>query len=264
MRRVFTRLRLSRWYAAGVWLSLVAGCAESPGHSAHIDLDASDDRSLPMTDGAIPRPDGTSPIADATEADSTDDVPDAPMLPDGAVQPLSLCPLDIPQAGDACSYGGLECEYGDDPDMRCNIVMACAAGVWVNGCPAKVSPVEVCCVGNGPACPQDLSGVAQGTACGSDYFACSYTNFRCFCDCVRDETTQTCETADGGAAANVWQCDTPSKPGCPAVRPRLGSPCSEIEDCPYEGNPLGSDGNDVACYFGYWMDSGGTCENDGM
>jgi hypothetical protein len=83
------------------------------------------------------------------------------------------CPSALPAAGDACD-GTLECEYGTDPDVRCDTVVTCTGGTWFT----TQSPSSSDCATTNPAtCPADYADV--GTMCSDPDTTCVYPQARC-------------------------------------------------------------------------------------
>lgn len=167
--------RTNSWWGAFVTLAsllvllALGACSES---TVATDAGQRDGGSF---DRAVPRVDAAG--HDARQADAGGEVASGPSLPDGAVAPVDLCPPDAPQLGQLCGTSGLECEYGSDPDLRCDAVFACAANLWVIGCPAAYdcnaglstqgcpfpdSGVQLCSMTNGSVCPASLDGVPEG------------------------------------------------------------------------------------------------------
>jgi hypothetical protein len=151
-------------------------------------------------------------------------------LPDGATQDAAVgpgaCPAALPAIGGACT-GTLECEYGSAPDVSCDTVVECSAGSWA----AKSSPSGASCQAapNPAACPSSYATLVTQTSCTPEGTACDYPEANCTC------ATQ-CQMV--GSMTLFWCCpDAPSSvPGCPTIRPRIGSACATPEaTCDYGG-----------------------------
>jgi hypothetical protein len=152
----------------------------------------------------------------------------------GDSSPGPNCPASA-QEGDHCSVEGIECEYGSDIRSSCNKVLTCSNGTFTMSkgfdptCPTSA---------NSPSCPASPSS-ATGT-CSDLGLACNYststqTQF-CTCNYMGGPPM-----IDGGMIAN-WQCSFGTATGCPAVRPKIGSSCSQPDlDCNYDvcGAPQG-------------------------
>jgi hypothetical protein len=147
------------------------------------------------------------------------------------------CPAGAPAAGAACPVAGAQCEYGDNPNVSCNVVAECGASGWI---PA---PTPACPSGT---CPASYSGVGQSAACSPSGLDCAYLEGQCNCSVAR------------GAAAPTWQCFTAMpKQLCPEPRPRAGSACYAIGTlCDYGAC---SGGVALICEGSYWQISAPQC-----
>jgi hypothetical protein len=153
------------------------------------------------------------------------------------------CPGQAPNVGDSCE-GTLECEYGSDPDVRCDVVVVCKGGQWANEFPAR----EACATTNPATCPASFSDV--GKTCSPVDITCVYPEARCSCS---THCGPLGFIGDGGPIAE-WCCldAPPSTPGCPSPRPRVGSACTAASSvtCDYgfcEGNVA------LQCDDGSWQ-----------
>lgn len=149
---------------------------------------------------------------------------------------LESCPTTAPTFGEACTPRGSAaiCEYGDDPWYDCDTIAFCDPTlVWhvfpTNltglGCPTTL-PSE---------CPPTFAELASGqTGCApsSEGVTCRYPDGTCTC-------------ASGGVS-----CTAPAKAGCPAARPRAGTPCSD--PCTTWGSGV-CDGQSMQCVCGTWQ-----------
>lgn len=142
---------------------------------------------------------------------------------------LQPCPATLPAAGTPCTPRGSAalCEYGDDPWQNCNTFAYCdSAGAWYT-----VAPSEPDCPTTLPSgCPASFAGAAGGP-CGST-LSCRYPEGSCSC-----------------SAAGLT-CTAPAAAGCPATRPRVGSPCSA--PCTTWGSGF-CDGYSMKCVCGTWQ-----------
>jgi hypothetical protein len=159
---------------------------------------------------------------------------------DGGTQPDAEsggCPSSTPANGSACASSLLLCEYGSNPRWACDTVALCSSSGWQVSPPASDCPT--------PTCP---TGVQPGASCdGAQSCDDSSASRTAFCSCVSGGPVH----SDGGPPGS-WIC-TAAAPGCPAVRPRLGSACAEPNlDCDY-GICAGPSGLDVMCSEGTWI-----------
>jgi hypothetical protein len=140
------------------------------------------------------------------------------------------CPPNVPSNAASCPRVGLACEYGDNANPSCNQIADCASSGW------NVPPLGPCASGT---CPAAYADVVQNKACSPEGLDCSYAEGQCDC-------TSTLPVA---SPAPVWECTTPAS-GCPAPRPRIGSPCTQPGlSCNY-GACTG--GVAVECENGIW------------
>src|SRR5271170_4379286 len=73
---------------------------------------------------------------------------------DGTSAVASGCPSSEPSG--ACSAEGLACEYGNDPDVRCDTLTTCTAGMWVG-----MRTSDGCDTTNPPGCPATYDAIPQ-------------------------------------------------------------------------------------------------------
>lgn len=127
------------------------------------------------------------------------------------------CLATTPSDGSMCGPQGLVCEYGTATVQACDTIASCNGGRWQVTAPG---PGGLLCMGGGVGeCPSSLSAVQVGSHCTPLALVCDYPQGRCACD-VRTGAPVT----DASAQA-TWICPSPG-PGCPAPRPRLGTPCT--------------------------------------
>jgi hypothetical protein len=95
-------------------------------------------------------------------------------------------------------------------------------------------------------CPPSFTTLPSGSPCPREPAAqCVYAEGVCGCESCRAD----------GASGNQWSCASwPTPDGCPAARPRLGSPCAtEGRVCGYGTACTISDGEpSMACNGGRW------------
>ena len=168
---------------------------------------------------------------------------------------IALCPLVSPVQGSPCAVNGLECEFGDDYDPRCNAQLVCSSGKWAGQivshgsgvtCPTSGPPVDPA-PANPTACPASLpSGACSGT------IGCTYGDTLCACgpECTKYPIVQ-CH--DAGID---WRCGLARKPNplCATPRPRLGEACStEAETCRVsEARAEPCEETNLVCHAGKW------------
>ncbi len=174
-------------------------------------------------------------IADLGDGGSTPDSGN----PDGGPGPGPSpdCPTSPPTQSSSCSKNGIQCEYGNDVRFTCNQIVACTNGSWdyaFNGDPSCPTPQ------NPSACPATFEQVQQGASCTPMGTSCNYSNSTAtrFCECnFMGGPIQ----IDGGPGA-TWECGFGTATGCPSVRPRIGTKCSQTDlNCSYDvcGAPSG-------------------------
>jgi hypothetical protein len=162
--------------------------------------------------------------------------------------PSPVCPDDAPAVGTPCTQNMLQCEYGNAWwDVACDVVVQCMSGQWAadtslgGTCAPKPGPNSADCP---PAIPMDLGPNDNDmmTACSQAGEQCSYRDGTC-----------TCVVSADAAAPSYWEC-VPG-PGCPGIRPPLGSSCMGADagmECPYE---LTCGGYAQICQGGVWQSS---------
>jgi hypothetical protein len=180
--------------------------------------------------------------------------------PDGG-QPAGACPATAPSAGSACTVpwdtvdGGpalLDCEYGGDPNLGCNVVMQCTSmdARWVAVDRSLLSSAPTACpsveAAGSALCPPGIATLLSGMGpdCSVQGFAnCSYPEGRCQCR--------------SNMGTSTWTCENSPADGCPRPRPRLGSSCSDTDagqlQCDYGYCfPPSTYGASQACFEGHW------------
>jgi hypothetical protein len=138
--------------------------------------------------------------------------------------PSGACPARPGIAGTPCDpLGGAaaKCEYGGDAYGQCTTLVYCAADTAGGPFTLRVNVPQPGCGTNPAACPSTFDGLVDGAACPLQSVgdSCTYAAGRCGCGpCI----------ADGGWQSR-WKCLRWSEAGenCPAVRPRIGSACSQ-------------------------------------
>ena len=176
--------------------------------------------------------------------------------------PEPVLPCTYATEGYACNYGGPNlCENGKSGNANCNDLLKCngyewelesivktkrEAGVCSNTCPAEPTPGAACDTpsSRGLICDYQL------TTCGCGVLAGDAGKK----DAGKPEGGTDSGFVDGGkadAGPYVWTCVEPG-PGCPRVRPRIGTPCVKPITCDY-GSCTFDDGLSVRCSGGYWL-----------
>jgi hypothetical protein len=163
-------------------------------------------------------------------------VPSVDATAEAAMTPgPGVCPTAPPVTGSPCKFSpSLRCEmdYVPSKNANCSPVALCLDGAWLN-------KTEAC-----SACPKTKP--SEGSACPSfgniDPSICKYDADACHCK------------FSYGTNYHEWTCAPRNvDPKCPAVRPRLGSPCDIDRDpqkCQYAGCDDGSDS--MVCAKGVW------------
>ncbi len=136
------------------------------------------------------------------------------------------CPASAPKEGATsarCPLEGLECEYGPSADPSCNALVICSAQAWAS------TRLGACTTS--PECPTSYAQAPGASCTASD--TCAYLQGQCICI---------------GGADTTLNCTTP-QPGCPSIRPHIGSACDEdSQQCTY-GVAVGFD---LVCLDGVW------------
>jgi hypothetical protein len=154
---------------------------------------------------------------------------------------LPTCPSTVPTSGAPCPgsspVGG--CEYGSDPSYTCGTIATCdpRSGWFVQ----TLSDGLQCPTVLPSSCPPsfaEAAGASPQLACASlpANLTCLYPEGRC--SCYPGLTVLTCPAA------------VPS--GCPAARPRSGTPCSTAGPCTSWGTGI-CDGQSMICRCGLWQ-----------
>ncbi len=154
------------------------------------------------------------------------------------------CPTLPPKADDACAPErvGIECEYGELFDPKCNTVARCVANGtlarWTivrpsGACPTTAQLQDV-------VCPSSPFGPERGKACSLDGAMCTYVDGVCGC------------SGGGGDSGTdlTWSCAVFT---CKGPRMRLGCSCSGALACQHGGCTGTLDhGVDIACNADVW------------
>jgi hypothetical protein len=139
-----------------------------------------------------------------------------------------LCPSSVTYATGSCT-GALVCEYGRDPDLRCDTVVTCSSGVWTQ---TQAPSGQNCQTASAPECPATFAALtAEAGACAPVDIACIYPEARC--SCATHCGNVGIIGSDGGGVAE-WCCLDAPQSSCPSPRPRLGDPCgTQGQICDY-------------------------------
>jgi hypothetical protein len=179
-----------------------------------------------------PQPTGSQPI---------DVLPSVPFPSNprfGALVPA--CPAAPPADNAPCSDPQLECEYGDDWNPYCNLVAVCTTeGTW--NAPMPANDPRMCPTPSGlpHGCP---ASYGRPGPCPSD-IVCAYPEGLCACAFTANGI--------GTYSGYEWACAAPGV-GCSAVRPRIGSACTE-EGLFCDYSVCGSYGGQFDCMAGVWI-----------
>jgi hypothetical protein len=149
----------------------------------------------------------------------------------------SSCPGSEPTEGASCAGAPAElrCTYGASVRPECRSVWLCTAGSWTT--------THSACAPTGNDC--GTTEPAPQTVCTTMGDLCVYGDSICYCGC-------------GGGPACIspidWKCaDPPTTPGCPAVVPNDGTPCTaDGVQCTY-GTTCTPSGAQLSCTGGRWF-----------
>lgn len=146
----------------------------------------------------------------------------------------NFCPKNQPTQGAACSLATLQCEYGSDPRVSCNVVATCnSSHQWM-----VVATDLFCSTDGGAACPAKQADVPVGQSCSPLNLLCEYPDGLCGCTRIAHQYDR-------------WVCDKPN-PQCPYPRPRLGTACTQDQQsCDY-GSCTALGGIVEKCVGGTW------------
>ena len=169
-------------------------------------------------------------------------VPLSPMGGEVVSCPAVLtCPPTEPIDGTPCAgtvpAGG--CEYGVDPQYFCGTIALCdPTRGWVTqiglGSPTCPTSLSFSC----PPSFDEAQATSSQLACASlpTNLTCTYPEGRCDCE----------------QGLSVLTCTAPAPAGCPATRPRAGTPCSTaVGSCSAWGTGI-CDGQSMTCTCGLW------------
>ena len=155
--------------------------------------------------------------------------------------PVASGPCGASGSG-GCSREGLICEFGADPSSPCNTLKICKDGqlqplqVADSQCPTVNAGVGAACPGYEVTPPAPDGGVA--CAAGT---TCDYPQGRCQCSVLAPSLQVAWHCADPGAA-------------CSPVRPRLGQPCTQLDQtCAYQACGVTPSFGVESCDAGEWV-----------
>jgi hypothetical protein len=152
----------------------------------------------------------------------------------GAGDPCGTSP---PTQG-KCAPNGLVCEYGLGAVASCDTLATCTGGLW------GVSP-PVSCVSS-EACPSTEPADQSTCATYVNGTICDYT-------ITQGSPEVRCACESGDTTLQTWHCPKPIDPDCPAIRPRLGAPCSSSLTCNYGDCGAVPGGAAETCSGGIWV-----------
>jgi hypothetical protein len=227
--------------AAGRAFVLVASVAvvlfgaHCGGASLSKDVDAAAD-GAPAILGSAGTPDGDAPgglINPALDAEGTTAV--GPI----GTGDVSKCPANPPTELVSCGTEALTCTYGTSIVPACRDVWYCSVSGW-RKLPACAHPPAGYC----PPAPPSGTCMNPSPVQGPGARVCGYD----------DGTICDCRVCQGTSASTswCWMCiPPPSAPGCPAVAPNPGVPCSSQGlSCTF-GDPCYSGAGSI-CRLGVW------------
>jgi hypothetical protein len=182
---------------------------------------------------------GPAPSGGASADASSDATTDAKL----DASAWSPCPVSPPAAAGVCGSEGLQCEYGTEWHVDCDVLMVCRSGRWQTqfdggACDWRYGDA-------GTSCSVTAHPPQGACAAGAQ---CEYAEGHCDC-------AASCGGNAGPADASAsWICTPPPQPGCSAMRPRLGEGCgagAQDADCDYR---LCCAGVSMTCIdAGYWQ-----------
>jgi hypothetical protein len=144
-----------------------------------------------------------------------------------------------PNSGSICPQVGLQCEYGVNPDIRCNQVAICRATGWTYVVGTKCPITQ---------CPLAYDDISAGTHCPIPTENCAYPKGTCVC-----------ASAANGSGGNNWTCFQATG-ACKSPRSDLGLSCTdEGRICDY-GNCIG--GIALQCTNGLWQEENVACPSN--
>jgi hypothetical protein len=164
------------------------------------------------------------------------------------------CGPIFPSMGTPCTVDQQRCEIAGDAGARCGITAVCGRIADGEGLRWFVDDRTSLCAPSAEMCPASFAAVAEGAACpaGSTVNApCAYPEGRCACvDCDPGDAGPV-DAGAGVPTSAMWHCQAwaPTTPGCPDVRPVVGTLCSPAAlDCDYRDDcrATGS-GGDFEC-----------------
>ncbi len=154
------------------------------------------------------------------------------------------CPIIAPNAGSVCPRPALQCEYGSNPDIRCDQLAICSsAGAWSYAAASKC-PVAMC--------PATYDDIPAGGHCILANETCAYAKGTCIC---AQSMGGPVRLPDAGITTS-WSC-FPSTLPCRSPRPNVGSACTDDKRiCDYG---VCSGGVELACTEGLWQEDFVAC-----
>ena len=167
---------------------------------------------------------------------------------DGGELTYMGCPSTPPDQGMQCDAEGLACEYGPSRHIVCNDIATCRGGEWTYPAPTPGPPSPFCLPPN-PLCPMAFGDTPAATTCATaPDIVCDYPSGSCGC------MSGGPPPLDGGTPNGSWFCTEPSQ-GCSAMRPLLGTACTDIgQECAY-ATCIDSGGDFESCEGGVWVQS---------
>jgi hypothetical protein len=178
--------------------------------------------------------DASAPMMDAQGSDDDADASDS------STAVRVPCPSTAPASADSCIEEGMQCEYGVNPNLACNVLATCQGGQWSTAQPSSMG-CETDDAGI-PACPTGQAGMIEGSICPSLDADCESAGGRCVC---------TESALEAPPPQGQWTCEDPNL-GCALRRAPIGAACTtEGERCSY-GTCTIPGGVTEVCTDGSW------------
>jgi hypothetical protein len=168
-----------------------------------------------------------------------------------------------PTSGASCPNTAVECEYGTNFDLQCDVLAQCYGNVNSTGTWMLTEPTPSSCSnpdpGVGPGCPANFAAAKMGGVCTSVGLVCDFPEGRCGCAAPQNGDPLP-PGFDAAPPPATWACAGPPGNGCPTERPRVGALCSDPNATCFYG-ACGVPGSSlISCVFGTWGYSGmGPC-----
>jgi hypothetical protein len=176
------------------------------------------------------------------------------------------CPDAPPAVESACVTNDLTCEYGDDFNPECNLLLHCSSGRWGKAYSPGGPSGDTCPSGGPPNDPPPTSSpdcpATQPSGPCSGKLSCHYgSDLSTECDC--GPVCSSYPVAYCQDAGIDWRCGpTPKNTTiCSVPRPRIGTPCSTDGETCRVGKAHGEacEESSIACRGGQWSTNNYGC-----